>query len=103
MPTPQSLISDEDRVIIEKGIRMEALLNNPYFAEVVNSLSDEYANKIITTSWDAAAEREDLYRRHRALLDVVAHVQEAVRLRAETEDRLRAEEVLAGNNAEDNF
>jgi hypothetical protein len=102
MPTPQTLISDEDRAIIEKGIRMEALLNHTYFAEVVNSLSDEYANRIITTSWDAVAEREDLYRRHHALMDIVAHVKEAIRLRADTEARLQAEETLAGHT-EDNF
>src|SRR5690349_5154175 len=100
MPTP-SLISDEDRVIIEKGIRMEALFSSPYFAEVVNSLSEEYSNKIILTSWDQTAEREDLYRRHRALMDIGAHVKEAIRLRAETEQRLQIEELAETNK--DNF
>ncbi len=98
----ESLLSEEDRIAIEKGIRCEALLANPTFAETINSLSDEYSNAIINTSPKESERREQLYYLHRALTDIVGQLHQAVVVRQETETRLQAEEAAEQLN-KDNF
>ena len=95
-------MQDADTIAIEKGIRAEALLSNPTFAETINSLSDEYSNAIINTSPQEAQKREQLYYAHRGLMDIIAHLHQAQVVRQETEERLKAEQEAA-NLSKDNF
>lgn len=91
--------SEADRIALEKGYRYETLLNDPTFAEIINGLSDAYSNAIINTSPADSAQREQLYYLHRALMDIVQSMNDAVRMRLETEQRIAAE----GRQNEDNF
>ena len=87
-------VSEADRINLEKGHRAMVLLDNPMFAETINGLSEEYSNAIINTSPQEQEKREHLYYLHRALMDIVASLNDAVRIRHETEVRLQAEESI---------
>lgn len=91
-------LTDAEKEQVERGIRAEALLSQPEFADAVNEMSNELTNELLSTAAHEKALRETLYYQHRGLSDLIQKLKDRVAARRAVEEQIKALEATELDN-----
>lgn len=65
-------LTEHELVDYEKGLHAKLLLESQPFAAAINDLSEELANKMLSTKIEERTQREDHYLQHTNLIELVS-------------------------------
>lgn len=84
-PTSPDVLTEEDHQVIERGLRMAALVATPGFAEAINDLSNEIGNRLLSSDLHETDRREELFRLHKCLELITGIISQAISAKMEAE------------------
>lgn len=72
------MLTDEEARAVQQGFQAEALLADPTFNEVMDSLAKHWADQFFTSSPDQQAGRERAYQAYSSLADIFTVLRDRV-------------------------
>lgn len=85
-------LTTEEAALVKQGALAELAIQSPAIASAINELSEEFANQILATKLDELAKREEFYRLHVALKEVVVKLSHRIAIKQNIEAHLADQE-----------